>query len=589
MRLLFVFLFILVLVPVVVAKEYSMPLLAVKEVNDRFEGSSAYLYLELKEGKGRVFLDTYPLTKLDTQMSTRFAKEVVCSQNDFNCDNYDFIYTIKSGAVIVGGPSAGAAIALITIAALEDLKLNQNITITGTINSGGLIGPVGGLKEKIDAAAGIGIKTVLIPNGERITDSSESDMKNATNESLENSSKIDLVEYGSKLGIKIIEVSTIDEALFFISGKEMVKTDYSFTINPRYIETMKKVAEDLCNRSSELKKEISIINLSKEDKDIYEDVLNLSNRSLKAFENGKYYSAASYCFGSNTKMSYLIQKSINPNKSEMLRISVEIKSEIKNFSEGLETKNISTITDLETYMVVKERLIEAEQSIDNMINSDNLTEKISLLAYSIERLNSAYSWSNFFNTGEKKFIIDKDEIQKSCVNKIAEAEERLQYLRLLTEMDFSETEKEINLAREDFENSDYELCLFKASKAKADSDTILNMIGVEESNLLNVTEKKLEIIKRNIIKSQEKGIFPVIGYSYYEYADDLKDKDIYSSILFAEYSLELSNLDIYFKDSKRDIFNFNIEKNVAISFILIFISGLFIGLSIGSRSKKKKR
>jgi len=589
MKLVFVFLFFLVLMPIVSAKEYSMPLLAVKELDNKFEGSSAYLYLELKEGKGRVFLDTYPLTKLDTQMSTRFAKEVVCSQNDFNCDDYDFIYTIKSGAVIVGGPSAGAAIALITIVALEDLELNQSITITGTINSGGLIGPVGGLKEKIDAAAEIGIKTVLIPNGERITDLSDVDEENITNNSIENSSKIDLVEYGSGLGIDIIEVSTIDEALFIISGKKPEQIDGNLEIDQKYIETMKNVAEDLCNRSAELKKELSSIDLSKDDEEIYENVVNLTNKSTVAFEKNRYYSAASYCFGSNTKMSYLIQKNSALNSSEMLNKAVEIKSEIKRFSEELETKNISTITDLETYMVVKERLIEAEESIDNMINNDNLTEKISLLAYSIERLNSAYSWSSFFNTGEKEFMINKEEIQRSCVNKIAEAEERLQYLRLLTDMDFSDAEKEINLAREDFENSDYELCLFKASKAKADSDAILNSIGVEESNLLSVTEKKLEVIKRNMIKGQEKGIFPVIGYSYYEYADELKDKDIYSSMLFAEYSLELSNLDIYFKEPKKDIFNFNIDKKTAISFVLIFISGLFIGLGIGSKSKKKKR
>ena len=43
--------------------EYHMPLLAVKVTKDGFKGSTADLFLEIKPGQGRVFLDTYPLTK----------------------------------------------------------------------------------------------------------------------------------------------------------------------------------------------------------------------------------------------------------------------------------------------------------------------------------------------------------------------------------------------------------------------------------------------------------------------------------------------------------------------------------------------
>lgn len=603
MRRLAVLIAFLLVLPAVYSKDYHISLLAVKEIGDGFEGSSADLYLELREGQGRVFLDTYPLTKLDTQMSTRFAKEVSCSQNSFDCDNYDFIYTIKSNSVIIGGPSAGAAIALLTISALENIDLNENITITGTINSGGLIGPVGGLKEKIEAASQIGLKIVLIPKGERIADVENSSNITDLNE---NTSKIDLVEYGSELGINIIEVSTINEALSIITGKQIDSINQTLDINKRYIETMKGVADNLCERTSQLKNDLSAQNLSKEDKLIFEDILNLTDSSKKAFENEKYYSAASYCFGSNTKLSYLLLKNSNITISKILTKIADIKSNITKFNQELEQKNISTVTDLETYMIVKERLIEAEESVNNVVDTKNISEKLNYLAYSIERLNSAYSWSNFFDMseiknisehaqkssifdkGEKEFVINKEEIKKSCINKIAEAEERLEYLKLLTSVSFEETEKVINLARTDFENENYELCLFEASKAKADSDTILNMIGIGEDQFLNATKQKLIIIKNNLIKEQQKGIFPVIGYSYYEYANDLKERDIYSSMLFAEYSLELSNLDIYFKKTKKPGFRLEIDKKTAVSLILMFVSGLLIGIGISSKSKRKK-
>src|SRR3989344_5493554 len=124
--------------------QHHLKLLAVEETPTGYVGSDADLYLELKDGSGRVFLETTPLTKLDTQISTRFAKEIACDHFDLNCDSYDFFYTINADSSIIGGPSAGAAIAALPTIAVLDLPYNQEITLTGTINSGGIIGPVGG-------------------------------------------------------------------------------------------------------------------------------------------------------------------------------------------------------------------------------------------------------------------------------------------------------------------------------------------------------------------------------------------------------------------------------------------------------------
>ena len=132
------------------AEQGHMNLLAVRELENRsLEGGVADLYLEIKPGSGRVFLETFPLTRIDTQMSTRFAKTIACDMLDRDCDSTDFFYTITAGSAIITGPSAGASIALLTASMLEGTKLNPKYALTGTINSGGLIGPVGGVKEKV--------------------------------------------------------------------------------------------------------------------------------------------------------------------------------------------------------------------------------------------------------------------------------------------------------------------------------------------------------------------------------------------------------------------------------------------------------
>src|SRR3989344_7728236 len=160
MRKLF-FLFIilnLLLMPNALAKQGHMKLLAVKETESGYEGGIADLYLEMKPGSGRVFLETFPLTRTDTQMSTRFAKAIACDAIDMECDDTDFFYTITADSAIIAGPSAGAAISILTVAMLKNLDLNERYAITGTINSGGLIGPVGGLKAKVEAAKKAGLK-----------------------------------------------------------------------------------------------------------------------------------------------------------------------------------------------------------------------------------------------------------------------------------------------------------------------------------------------------------------------------------------------------------------------------------------------
>src|SRR3989338_4077632 len=129
-RLIILFLLLnLMLLPSVIAKSGHMKLLAVKEPEAGFEGGIADLYLEIKPGSGRVFLETFPLTRTDTQMSTRFAKAIACDTLERDCDDVDFFYTITSDSAVIAGPSAGASIAVLTVSMLENLELNEDYAI----------------------------------------------------------------------------------------------------------------------------------------------------------------------------------------------------------------------------------------------------------------------------------------------------------------------------------------------------------------------------------------------------------------------------------------------------------------------------
>ncbi|MCH8329761.1 MAG: hypothetical protein IIB81_05230, partial [Nanoarchaeota archaeon] len=575
---------LILLLPTVNAKQGHMRLLAVTETADGYNGGIADLYLEIKPGSGRVFLETFPLTKVDTQISTRFAKEIACDFADIDCDKFDFFYTITAESSIIAGPSAGAAISVLTFSLIKNVDFDENVAITGTINSGGLIGPVGGLKAKIEAANKTGLRKVLIPMGESFESIENESL--GKNESINES--FDLNVLREKYGIEIKEISTLDEAIFEFTGKRFREKKANLTISQDYKDTMKMLAIQLCSRSTKLKNRI--LNLTIEDnktKLILDNAINLSDKGKNSFSDSIYYSSASYCFGANVEFSHLSLLQMNLTEEDTMKAVAELRQEIEDFDEIIENEKIMTITDLESYMVVKERLTEASDFADLVAESvENNNTNLRNLAYAIERLNSAKSWSKFFQNTGKEFDFNDEVIKNACRTKLSEVEERLQYVRLYFPQNLESTGKELAYAYQDLEEGSYELCLFKASKAKANVDAVLSVFGVKNSNVGNIVNQKLDVVERNLVEGTEKGVFPILGYSYFEYANSLKDSDPYSALLYSEYALELSNLDIYFKSpkSKWIILFEKIDKKL----FIVLVIGIVLGISVAKIIEHKK-
>ena len=571
-KVLLALLILILLMPSSFAKQGHMKLLAVKETDNGYEGGVADLYLETKPGSGRVFLETFPLTRTDTQMSTRFAKAIACDAIEKDCDDVDFFYTITADSAIIAGPSAGASIAILTVAMLENLELNENYAITGTINSGGLIGPVGGLKAKIEAAKKSGLKNVFIPSGELIV-------------KVDNST-VDLKNLSKQLDIEIIEVSTLSEAVRQFTGKELKQRYSKINIDEQYKNTMKSLAKGLCDRSNSLKANATKLSYPTNVSALVESSRNLTSRGREAFEKQTFYSSASYCFGANVEYSTLVLLSKNLSKDGALKEIEKVQKEIKDFQGKVEKADRKTITDLEAYIVIKERLGEAEESANRaleVLNKTNRTEVISRdLAYASERINSAYSWETFLGKSGKEFNLNKDVLKKSCQSKISEADEREQYVELYFPGTLGSIKNEIGNANKELEKGNFETCLSIASKAKADVDVILSVFGVSSEQYRTIVEGKLGIVKNNIARQASKGIFPILGYSYYEYANSLKDSDIFSALIYSEYALEFGNLDIYFKENSRKNKAIDIDKNLAGTFLI----GVLVGIVAASLIKR---
>ena len=70
---------------------------------------------------------------------------------------------LPAGAVPKDGPSAGVALFTALVSLLTGKKVKGSVAMTGEIGLRGQVLPVGGIKEKVLAAAAAGIKTVMLP------------------------------------------------------------------------------------------------------------------------------------------------------------------------------------------------------------------------------------------------------------------------------------------------------------------------------------------------------------------------------------------------------------------------------------------
>jgi len=261
-------------------------------------------------GSGYVFFSAKPLVELDTQATARIAAFVASAVTGNNYYDYDYYVVMTSDSIVVGGPSAGALMAIGFISLFLNRSLNTNVSITGMINPDGSIGPVGGLMEKLEAVASNGYKLFLIPLGQRIVY-----VQNITTirypwgyYQLVQYTPVDLVEEGAKLGVAVVEVGNIFDAVKYFLNISFKPVEREFKIDDRLMNEIKSILDRntayINGNYSELNSVYQKLELyyRLQLRDLYNGVVNEKSIFDKLIANGRQLAAFEY--------SYIVLKDI---------------------------------------------------------------------------------------------------------------------------------------------------------------------------------------------------------------------------------------------------------------------------------------
>ncbi len=503
-------------------------------------GSLGNLTVEVEPGEGYVYFSADPLTQIDTQGAARTAALVASYTLGRDPLSYNFYYRLESNSMIIGGPSAGAAMTVATIAALLGREVRQDVVMTGMVNPDGTVGPVGGIPEKLEAAAKGGAKIFLVPAGQRIVERAvpkQVKIGPLVMTTVEKE-KVDLVELGRKLGVKVEEVSTIADAARYMIGIELERPTAKEPTLPKELRTViEKWVDHYLKEGESIRKwvEANLSKLSYMARKAVERVLtiseDLSNKAREELSSGLYYTASSSAFQSTFEAEYarsLVYFAISGPKSIEL-IAERVSDKINSVGQKLNETKPNSLSSLEALIAAKTRYYMARDALSKatLLASKNVyfdsTDWGALhwLSYAYWRAETAETWTWLLGIGKGE-AVPEPRLRRVASVMLYEAESVVSYAVSLLQ-DIGATSDLLNEASDDldkagaaFSSGDLYGSLGLTTSALAKATASIHEWFTSDPNAVQDALRRMSYSSINDLL--RRGIVPVLALSYAETA-----------------------------------------------------------------------
>ncbi len=538
--------------------------LSVPAVTTGGEGVLSRLSVRVEPGHGRVYFSADPLTQLDTQSAARTAALVACSLLGVDPSDYDFYVSMESDSLIVGGPSAGAAMAVAMAAAIANLSLRGDVVITGMVNPDGTIGPVGGVPEKLRAAAEGGAHVFLVPAGQSVVVESrvveEKGPFWVTRRVVRE--QVNVTQLGLELGVEVREVLTVREALSVFTGLEStVETPKSIDLPEEVRTEISRWLESYLEAYSSSRDEAASVldGISSRPLRRYvSDALSLADGEAAAARDlasrGRVYSAVSAAFRAamEADRSMLVARMATSKSPDevLLSYASQANASISSAESLLSSESPGSLSELEILVGAWERLYDAKKAMsraDSAYRSGDLISAAEWLCYARWRARTAEDWASLEVSGGP--APPPESVSGVASTMMYEAESVVGYATTLLEEvgaggDLLErATSSLEMAREaEAEGRIYAVIGLSAEAIAYSTMAVHGVFSTAdlESLIMAISNESRGLVWR----AMSSGAVPVLALSYMEHAEVSESGgDLKTALLFYELAATYANLD----------------------------------------------
>ncbi len=471
----------------------------------------------VKPGSGYVYVASSPLPTAESGTflsSSQIAALVATYLANQPFNEYNFLINVEPTTLEIGGPSASGYMTVGMWALITNHTLNPDVVMTGMILPDGSIGPVGGLPTKIRAAAQEGYEVVLIPYGQQIYQTSTGQV-------------INLINYGKSLGVDVIPVLDVRQAIYYFTGVNLTIPSISShqLKNQAYVNVTKFLWMRIYSRL------VSTGAINSTDPNVSKYI----QQAINYANQGMYYTAAS--LGFQGLINYYQDELQNDTASQLYGLLNELNNELNNYENLISHYNITT-ANIDLIIGIYDRIQDAQQSLSAAsqdLSTNDISDAVSNLAYAEARIETLGDWMAVLNAVQGGASISSNYLEDLTSMYLVYAQSITEYTLSLSSavgasdivQEMSSITQEVQNAQNNYQNGLYPLALAQSLDIISSNDAMLHLLftpmvngQVSAGYLINITNyvKKLAIF--NTYEAENRcDLFPMLAISYIDFGN----------------------------------------------------------------------
>ena len=524
-------------------------------------GVATDFVITVAPGNGHVYVETWPLAEVDMQASARLAAQIAGKVLDVDMNKYDVFIQVKSDAPIIGGPSAGGTMTVGIIAALEGWEVRKDVMMTGMINPDGSIGPVGGILEKASAAYSVGSKLFLIPEGQRIQiiQTTEQKQIGPITQITSKAERVDVVEYArERWGLEVKEIKDIYDAVYYFTGKKIEKPSVPADLNVDTSFLKTDALNDYDKTLSyyeQVENKLKTSNMGYTTYSYLKEALNEAKSRLdeakKTLEDGRYYTTLSLDFQARITIRHVDWYLDIETDTDLENLLKNVDDEIKSTENTISNLTIRGISMLQAVAASEERIEQAKSLLKDAWSAyydGNYWDAVSNAAFDYERIQTAKFWASLGERYAKGDVIERESLKETARDYLDNSRLIITYITsMFGEVNLQELINLMNEGEGYYQDGKYSAAIFSAMEARIQAEIILDTLGIDnETILMDKLQRMKEDAKVAIVQAQKEGIYPILSFSYYEFAQSYENQggldNIQTAMMFYQYAKETSTV-----------------------------------------------